>query len=71
MLDGSQRKGWYWKKRWSYKDPPNGLNDSLVVPCDLEQVVVIADEGVEADSLVCARDLRGSGGVSWKNTANR
>ena len=71
MFNGSQPKGWYWKKHWRYRRPPNGVIDSLVVPCDLEQVIVIADEGVEADSLVCARDLQGSGGVGWRNTVER
>lgn len=37
--------------------------DSLVVPRDLQQVVVVADERVEPDALVCAGDLQRRGGV--------
>ena len=45
--------------------------DSLVVPCDLQQVVVVADKGVEADSHVGAGDLQGGGGVCWRRRAVR
>lgn len=38
--------------------------DSLVLPRDLQQVVVVTDKRVEPDALVCAGDLQRSGGVS-------
>lgn len=38
--------------------------DSLVLPCDLQQVVVVTDKRVEPDALVCAGDLQRRGGVS-------
>lgn len=39
----------------------NGLEDSLVVPGDRQQVVVVADKGVEPDAFACAGDLQRSG----------
>lgn len=39
----------------------------LVVPCDLEQVVVVADKGVESNALICASDLQWSGGIGCKD----
>lgn len=37
--------------------------DSLVVPRDLQQVVIVTDKGVEPDALVCAGDLQRRGRV--------
>lgn len=38
--------------------------NSLVVPCDLQQVVIVTDKRVEPDALICAGDLQRRGGVS-------
>lgn len=38
----------------------------LVVPCHLEQVIIVADKGVESDAFVCACDLQRGGGISCK-----
>lgn len=37
----------------------------LVMPGDVQLVVVVADEAVEPDSLLCALDLQRSGRVRW------
>lgn len=37
----------------------------LVMPGDVQLVVVVADEAVESDSLLCALDLQRSGRVRW------
>lgn len=35
------------------------------MPGDVQLVVVVADEGVKPDPLLCALDLQRSGGVRW------
>lgn len=42
---------------------PGWSRDSLVVPCDLQQVVIVTDKRVEPDALICAGDLQRRGGV--------
>ncbi len=37
----------------------------LVMPGDVQLVVVVADEGVKPDALLCALDLQMSGRVRW------
>lgn len=37
------------------------------MPGDVQLVVVVADEAVEPDSLLCALDLQRSGRVRWTN----
>lgn len=37
----------------------------LVMPGDVQLVVVVVDEGVDPDSLLCALDLQLSGRVCW------
>lgn len=45
------------------------LENSLVVPSDWQQVVVVADKSVKSDAFTCTGDLERSGriGCSWKS----